>query len=78
MLSNNNTTNLYTDEYWLQMDKLFALAEEKNLIEAIKKTDTEKFYAFTFMLRVTNTLNEIKVLQKKQEPNTSISFVLQS
>lgn len=65
MPSINDTTNLHTNEYWLQMDKLFVLAEEKNLLEAIKKTDTEKFYAFTSMLRVTNTLNKIKVLQKK-------------
>jgi hypothetical protein len=54
-----------TDAYWLQMDRLYAEAEEKNLIAAIKKTDTEKFYTFTSMLRVANTLNKIKVLQKK-------------
>ena len=65
MFANNNTTDLHNDAYWLQMDKLYALAEEKNLIEAVKKTDTEKFYAFTSMLRVANTLNKIKVLQKK-------------
>ena len=65
MSSNNDTPHLHTDEYWRQMDKLFAFAEEKNLMAAIKKTDTEKFYAFTSMLRVTNTLNKLKVLQKK-------------
>ncbi len=65
MPSNNDKSNLHDDAYWLQMDKLFALAEKKNLLEAIKKTDTEKFYAFTSMLRVTNTLNKIKVFQKK-------------
>lgn len=65
MSANNVTPGLHTDAYWLQMDKLYALAEEKNLIEAIKKTDTEKFYAFTSMLRVSNTLNKIKLLQKK-------------
>jgi hypothetical protein len=64
-MSANNTPNSHTDAYWLQMDRLYALAEEKNLIAAIKKTDTEKFYAFTSMLRVANTLNKIKVLQKK-------------
>ena len=65
MSSNNDTPHLHTDEYWRQMDKLFAFAEEKNLMAAIKKTDTEKFYAFTSMLRVSNTLNKIKLLQKK-------------
>ena len=65
MSSNNDTPHLHTDEYWRQMDKLFAFAEEKNLMAAIKKTDTEKFYAFTSMLRVTNTLNKLKVVQKK-------------
>jgi hypothetical protein len=65
MSANNNTPDLHTDAYWLQMDKLYALAEEKNLKAAIKKTDTEKFYAFTSMLRVTNTLNKIKTAQKK-------------
>ena len=65
MTSNNDKSNLHDDAYWLQMDELFALAEQKRIIEAIKKTDTEKFYAFTSMLRVTNTLNKIKVFQKK-------------
>ncbi len=65
MSSNNDTSHLHTDAYWLQMDRLYTLAEEKNLIAAIKKTDTEKFYTFTSMLRVANTLNKIKVLQKK-------------
>lgn len=65
MPSNNDKSNLHDDAYWLQMDELFALAEQKRIIEAIKKTDTEKFYAFTSMLRVTNTLNKIKVFQKK-------------
>ena len=65
MTSNHDKSNLHTDAYWQQMDELYALAEEKNLIAAIKKTDTEKFYAFTSMLRVTNTLNKLKVLQKK-------------
>lgn len=65
MASNTDKSNLHTDEYWLQMDKLFALAEEKNLIAAIKKTDTEKFYEFTSMMRVTNTLDKLKVRVKK-------------
>ena len=65
MSANNVTPGLHTDAYWLQMDKLYALAEEKNLIKAINRSDTEKFYAFTCMLRVTNTLNKVKLLQKK-------------
>ncbi len=65
MSANNDTPHLHDDTYWLKMDKLYALAEEKNLIAAIKKTDTEKFYAFTSMLRVANTLNKLKLLQKK-------------
>ena len=65
MSANNNTPNLHTDAYWLQLDKLYARAEEKNLKKAIQRTDTEKLHAFTSMLRVANTLNKIKVLQKK-------------
>jgi len=65
MSANNNTPNLHTDAYWLHIDKLYAQAEEQNLKKAIQRTDTEKFYAFTSMLRVANTINKIKVLQKK-------------
>jgi hypothetical protein len=65
MSSHNDKSNLHTDAYWLQMDELFALAEKKNLTAAIKKTDTEKFYAFTSMMRMANTLAKAKVLKKK-------------
>ncbi len=62
---NKNTSDLHNDAYWMQIDKLHAHAEEKNLIKAIRKTDTEKFHAFTSMLRISNTLNKIMVLPKK-------------
>ena len=65
MSENNITPNIHTDAYWLLIDKLYAAAEEKNLKTAIKRTDTEKFYAFMSMLRVANTLNKIRVLEKK-------------
>ena len=52
-------------EYWNQVDQLFTEAEKKNLIESIKKSDTEKFYDFTAMMRVTNTLNRVKLSGKK-------------
>lgn len=65
MPPHNNTPNLQNDKYWLQMDELFELAEKKNLLTAINRSDTEKFYQFTTMLRVANTLSKIKVLEKK-------------
>ena len=61
----NNIPKINSDEYWKQMDHLFAAAEQKNLIESIKKSDTEKFYDFTAMMRITNTLKRVKVLEKK-------------
>ena len=47
------------------MDNLFAGDEKKKLIESIKKSDTEKFYNFTAMMRITNTLKRVKVQEKK-------------
>jgi len=61
----NDIQKINSDEYWRQMDKLFAEAEKKNLIESIKKTDTEKFYNFTAMMRITNTLKGLKILENK-------------
>lgn len=55
----NNTLTI--DQYWQKVDDQFAAAERKNILEAIKKSDTEKFYLFTRMLRITNTLNKAKV-----------------
>lgn len=43
MSSNNNTQDLHTDAYWLQMDKLYAEAEEKNLKAAVKKPIQKNF-----------------------------------
>lgn len=65
MSANNNKSNLHNDAYWLQMDELFALAEKKNLIEAINKSDTEKFYRFTSMMCISNTLSKVKIIEKK-------------
>lgn len=61
----NNKSNCHNEAYWLQMDELFALAEKKNLIIAVNKSDTEKFHQFTSMMRVTNTLNKAIILKKK-------------
>ena len=61
----NNIPKINSDEYWKQMDNLFAEDEKKKLIESIKKSDTEKFYNFTAMMRITNTLKRVKVQEKK-------------
>lgn len=47
--------------YWQKVDELSALKEKQRIIEAISKTDTEKFFLFTKMLRLHNTLQKIKV-----------------
>ncbi len=65
MSPNNNTPNPHDNKYWLQMAKLFELAEKKNLLTSINRSDTEKFYQFTTMLRVANTLSKVKILEKK-------------
>ncbi len=65
MTLQNNIPKINSDKYWKQMDSLFAEAEKKNLIESIKKSDTEKFYDFTAMMRFTNTLRRLKVQKKK-------------
>lgn len=65
MSPNNNTHNPQDNTYWLQMAKLFELAEKKNLLTSINRSDTEKFYQFTTMLRVANTLSKVKILEKK-------------
>ena len=57
--------SIHSDAYWKEVDKLFALAEKKNLLEAINKSDTEKFYLFTRMLRITNTLKKARTSLKK-------------
>ena len=51
-------------EYWKKMDELFALEEKRRIIEAIKMSDTEKFYLFTRMIRLYNTFKKIKVTDK--------------
>ena len=56
--------NINDADYWQQMDKLFAEVEKKNMIAAIKKSDTEKFYDFTAMMRITNTLKKVKILKQ--------------
>jgi hypothetical protein len=48
-------------DYWQKVDELSALKEKQRIIEAISKTDTEKFFLFTKMLRLHNTLQKIKV-----------------
>jgi hypothetical protein len=64
MASFDNKLNPHNAAHWQQMDELFAADEKKKLLEAIIKSDTEKFYAFTSMLRLTNTLNKITVQKK--------------
>jgi hypothetical protein len=47
--------------YWQKVDELSALKERERIIEAISKSDTEKFFLFTQMLRINNTLQKFKV-----------------
>ena len=56
-LNNINPGNI---QNWNQMDELFALVERKNILEAINKTDTEKFLLFTKMIRIANTLKKLR------------------
>jgi hypothetical protein len=55
-----NIIDTSDNDYWQKVDKLAALKERQNIIEAITKTDTEKFFLFTKMLRLHNTLKKIK------------------
>ncbi|MEI9959019.1 MAG: hypothetical protein WDM90_22510 [Ferruginibacter sp.] len=64
MSSTDKNIAATSDEYWKKMDELFAIAERKNIISAISKTDTEKFYEFTKMMRITNTLKKAKIVSK--------------
>jgi hypothetical protein len=65
MPSENKNIIASSDEYWKKMDEHFAIAEKKNIMAAISKSDTEKFYEFTRMMRITNTLKKAKILVKK-------------
>jgi hypothetical protein len=47
------------------MDAHFEIAERKNIVAAITKSDTEKFYEFTRMMRITNTLKKAKIIVNK-------------
>lgn len=64
MSENNNKQTQGADDYWADMDKSFASAEKKKLLTAVKRSDTEKFYLFTAMLRLNNTLRRVKIQAK--------------
>ena len=64
-MPDKNINSSSSKEYWKEADTLFALAEEKNRLAAIKRTDTEKFYLFTKMMRITNTLEKLRASIKK-------------
>jgi hypothetical protein len=64
-MRSQNKNNIGSNEYWQKADEQFALAERKNIVEAISKSDTEKFYQFTRMMRITNTLKKAKISANK-------------
>ena len=64
-MRSQNKNNKALNEYWQKADEQFALAERKNIVEAISKSDTEKFYQFTRMMRITNTLKKAKISANK-------------
>jgi hypothetical protein len=47
--------------YWQKVDELSVLKERQRIIEAISKTDTEKFFLYTQMLRLNNTMKKVKI-----------------
>ena len=47
--------------YWKKVDELAALKEKQRILESVSKSDTEKFFLFTKMLRLHNTFQKIKV-----------------
>jgi hypothetical protein len=49
------------------LDTLYLAEENKRRKEAILKTDTEKFFLFTRMMRISNTLKKFKVTHKKAD-----------
>lgn len=62
MVQNTNKNSATTQvEYWQKVDELAAAKERQNIIQAISKPDTEKFFLFTKMLRLHNTLQKIKI-----------------
>jgi hypothetical protein len=58
--SQKNIITTNNSDYWQKVDELATLKERQNIIEAITKTDTEKFFLFIKMLRLHNTLQKIK------------------
>lgn len=64
-MRSQNKNNITLNKYWQKADEQFALAEKKNIVEAISKSDTEKFYQFTRMMRITNTLKKAKISANK-------------
>jgi hypothetical protein len=49
------------------IDALYLAEENRRRKEAILRTDTEKFYLFTRMMRINNTLSKAKIIHKKAD-----------
>lgn len=49
------------------IDALYLYAEKSRRKEAILRTDTEKFFQFTRMMRINNTLKRAKIIHKKDK-----------
>jgi hypothetical protein len=49
------------------LDALYLCEEKSRRKEAISRTDTEKFFQFTRMMRINNTLKKAKIIHKKNK-----------
>ena len=49
------------------IDALYLSQEIARRKEAISRSDTEKFFHFTRMLRISNTLKKAKTIHKKEQ-----------
>ena len=54
-----------TENLLQEQDSLYLSEENKNRFEAITKSDTEKFFLFTRMLRINSMLKSAKITSKK-------------
>jgi hypothetical protein len=58
--NNESANNIVKD-----LDALYESVDKKRRIEAIKRTDSEKFFDFTRMIRITHMLKNAKITHKK-------------
>lgn len=61
----NSDNSISSKIDWQKMDAFHQAEEIARRKEAILRTDTEKFFRFTKMMRVNNTLRRMRVTHKK-------------